>query len=480
MSDDWTGNAPAAIPSPTPPISPTLPPSGWAPPSSPAPMPVGGFAPPPDRWASPSTVAATGPAASGPTAPLGPPLASPAPPAAPAGPPIGPPISPPNGPRLGGSFVPGEASPNVTVVSQRRARPWLGGVALGALIGAVVASLAAGAIYVSSVETHELDTAPESRRTPVTIQGESLDIGALLDKVRPSVVSIQIDGFQGEAAGSGVVIDDQGTVLTNAHVVASAAGRSSISIAFHDGVVVPASLVGSFPDEDVALIRVDTPKQTTPAELGSSDALQVGDDVVAIGNALNLGSQPSVTKGIVSALNRELDAEGEQLSNLIQTDAAINPGNSGGPLVNAMGQVVGVNTAIIQNSQSVGFALSIDAVKPLIQQIADGKGTINADSPFLGVITENVSNQTPEIRERFGITVDRGAFVSEVEPGSAAERAGLAPGDVMTAIDGRAISTNSDVGDIIREKSPGDSISIEFERDGATSTVEAQLGRRGG
>ncbi|MFN8050453.1 MAG: trypsin-like peptidase domain-containing protein [Acidimicrobiales bacterium] len=355
---------------------------------------------------------------------------------------------------------------------------------VGALIGAVVASLVGGAIYVSSVKTRTstVVTAGSSTRPPVTIAGAPLDIGALLDKVKPSVVSIQISaGTSGEAAGSGIVVDDKGTVLTNAHVIAGAAGSSTaISIVFHDGDKRPATLVGSFPDQDVALVRTTEPKATTAADLGSSDQLQVGDDVIAIGNALNLGAQPSVTKGIVSALNRALSAEGEQLDHLIQTDAAINPGNSGGPLVNAYGQVVGMNTAIIQNSQSVGFALSIDAVKPLIQDIENGKGAVSGDSPFLGVVTTDLSDQSADVISQFRIQVDAGAFVADVQAGSAAQTAGLQPGDVITAIDGKKVDANEDVGADIRDRKPGDRITITYERDGSSRSADATLGRRGG
>lgn len=466
------------------------------------------FAPPSGAAGAPPAASATDAAWAAPSAPAGPPPAPAGPPPYLAGPagfgpppypspslggtdpaaPLGPPTVPPSGgppvAPIGGSFAPGPVRSAPPAGEPRRVRPWISGLAVGAVIGAVVASLVAGGIYVASVKTGgtvDVVDQPVSR-TPVTIKGEVLDIGALLDKVRPSVVSIQIDGgMSGEAAGSGIVIDDQGTVLTNAHVVAGAAGSSTaIHIAFSDGEVVPATLVGSFPDQDVALVKTTTAKKTSPAELGSSDALQVGDDVVAIGNALNLGAQPSVTKGIVSALNRELSAEGEELENLIQTDAAINPGNSGGPLVNSYGQVVGINTAIIQNSQSVGFALSIDSVKPLIKDIEDGKGTIDGDSPFLGVETMKVADQSEEILQRFQISVDDGAFVSDVQPGSAADKAGLQPGDVVVSIDGAGVASPSDVGAAIQGKAPGDTISIEIQRQGEAKTLSAALGRRGG
>ena len=464
MSNQFNAPPPHA-PNGEPSASPFAPPSG---PAAPVTAPVPPTSPPPYLGVGSPFAPPTPTGSSSGGFPSGPPSASQPP-------------SPPTGP-LPRAFAPGPPSqPNDDVPPRRT---WLGGVALGALVGAVVASLVAGAIYVSSVKTGGTVVTSDGRttRAPVTIKGGTLDIGALLDKARPSVVSIKIDGgISGEAAGSGIVIDDQGTVLTNAHVIAGAAGSSTaISIAFFDGDVQPATLVGSFPDQDVALVKTTAVKRTVPAELGSSDDLQVGDDVIAIGNALNLGAQPSVTKGIVSALNRELSAEGEQLDHLIQTDAAINPGNSGGPLVNARGQVVGINTAIIQNSQSVGFALSIDAVKPLIKDIEDGKGTVDGDSPFLGIETVNVSDQPAEILQRFGIDVDAGAFVSDVQAGSAASKAGLQPGDVILSIDGKEVSTNSDVGAAISDKKPGDTISIVIQRQGAKQTLSATLGRRGG
>ena len=191
------------------------------------------------------------------------------------------------------------------------------------------------------------------------------------------------------SAGSGVIISDDGLVLTNAHVVSSPA---NLQVTLYDGRSEQADLVGSLPDTDMALIRLRDASNVTPAELGASADVRVGDDVVAIGNALNLGGPPSVTKGIVSATDRTIEAENVTLRHLIQTDAAINPGNSGGPLLNAAGQVVGINTAIISDAQNIGFAIAIDSLKPLIQDIKDGKGTITPDSAFLGVSTQDLSD----------------------------------------------------------------------------------------
>ena len=410
-----------------------------------------------------------------------------APPSGPEEPPTSPPLyrtgtQGPLGPLTVAPTSTGDPAP---AEKHKKSRPWWGALVLGALVGAMVASIVSGAIYTASRDndprTTVAATTLDDRPTP-TVAGEPLDIGAILELVRPSVVTIRINGgVDGEAAGSGIVIDNQGTVLTNAHVISGADGRAaSINIGFSDGDVRPATLVGSFPGDDVALIRITEPKETVAATFGSAEALKVGEDVIAIGNALNLGAQPSVTKGIVSALNRSLSAEGITLENLIQTDAAINPGNSGGPLVNSYGQVVGVNTAIIQNSQSVGFALSIDVVQNLIRDIQDGKADIDGNSAYLGIETLDAADLTDEVRARYRISTDVGAFVTTVVEGKAAARAGLAAGDVIVEVDGVEVTQNTDVRTAIRSRKPGDTIEIVIERQGERATVQATLDRRGG
>jgi putative serine protease PepD len=342
---------------------------------------------------------------------------------------------------------------------------------VGAVVGAVVAATAVVVLD---------DDDPAGGRPASVIpaaDGAAMDIRAVLDAVQASVVTIEVDGgiaagpFEG--AGSGVVISDDGLVLTNAHVINGAAG---ITVRSFTGQETGATLVGSFPDDDIALVRVDDPAGLEPAVLGDSSALQVGDEVVAIGNALDLTGQPTVTRGIVSALERQIDGGGISLSNLIQTDAAINPGNSGGPLVAADGTVVGINTAIISDAQNVGFAIAIDAIEPLIEELEAGNGEITADTGFLGVETVDLDAVAPEVLERFGVELDEGAFVTSVAEGTAAQTAGLAEGDVIVAVDGEEVTSSVEVRDAIRSHSAGETVVVRIVRDGEEQELRATLG----
>jgi S1-C subfamily serine protease len=259
-------------------------------------------------------------------------------------------------------------------------------------------------------------------------------------------------------------------VLTNAHVVR---GASSITVSLQNGASLEGDVVGAIRAADVALVQIDPGNQRlSPVRLGSSDALRVGDDVVAVGNALNLGEAPTVTSGIVSATDRSVPAQdGVTLRDLVQTDAAINPGNSGGPLVDASGAVIGVNTAIAQGAENIGFAIAIDAVKPLIEDIRAGS------VPFLGVATLDLDGIDRDVRENLG--ADReGALVSEVEPGSGAEAAGLRPRDLIVRIDGEAVTNSADVRALVAAADPGDTVEIRYVRDGDEHTASATLGSR--
>lgn len=361
---------------------------------------------------------------------------------------------------------------------------------VGGIVGAVVAALiASGLVLVTSDEDVEA-VGPGSTTTaagPSVAPGERLDIQQILEAAEPSVVAINT-GFNAQpgatGAGTGFVIDETGLIVTNAHVIE---GADEISVTFFDGSAIGAELVGSFPGEDVAMVRVEGKEDLRAAVLGSSDDLRVGEDVVAIGNALGLGGKPTVTTGIVSAKDRSISGDTEDggtiaLDNLIQTDAAINPGNSGGPLLNAAGEVVGINTAVIPGAANIGFALAIDSLKPLIEDLRDGDGEVNPEQAVLGTSTVEVTSPDipPELLEQFGVTGMEGLLVSEVLPDSGAEEAGLEPGDVILEADGQTTDTNEVLSEVVRAKAPGDVVSISFERRGEADVIDATLKRRGG
>jgi serine protease Do len=354
-----------------------------------------------------------------------------------------------------------------------RRRLW--GVALAsALVGALVAVAVTAAVLVAA----EDDDAPA--RAAITTSEGGMDVQGILEEVEESVVTIETSGVTSggafDGAGTGVLLSADGLVVTNAHVIAQSGG---IRVRTFDGATVDASLVGSEPSADLAVIRIEGASDLAPAALGSSASLVVGEPVIAIGNALNLGGQPSVTTGIVSAVNRTLEGPDGMLSDLIQTDAAINPGNSGGPLVDSTGAVVGINTAIIEDSQNIGFAIAIDRAKPIIDRIQAGGGEITPDTPRLGVTTVGVETVEDEVKDRLGITAEEGAFVYDVLPGSGAETAGIVQGDVILAIDGERVTSNARLGELIGEHAPGDSVEVRIEREGEEQTLTAELGRQG-
>jgi putative serine protease PepD len=307
---------------------------------------------------------------------------------------------------------------------------------------------------------------------------EIVDVRKVLDIAQPSVVTITTGGSNSifGGAGSGVVISEDGLILTNAHVVASTGGK--ISVRFHDGAVAVATIVGASKKDDIALLQADR-TGLTPATLGSSANLRVGDDVVAIGNALGLGDEPSVTKGIVSAKNRSINDGTVALGNLIQTDAAINPGNSGGPLVNAAGEVVGINTAIIEGAQSVGFSIAIDQVEVLIDTLKAGGGDIDPDQAVLGIASVTVDGDLDAaLRDEYGVTANQGALITAVDADSAASDAGLLEGDVIIEADGEPVVDNGDITSRVQSHQKGDSMTIVIERDGRRRSFDVTLGPR--
>jgi serine protease Do len=345
----------------------------------------------------------------------------------------------------------------------RRPGGWSGLLA-AALVGAVVAA----AVTAVALSDDDDATAPVAG-------GDASDVQAVLDKVQDSVVTIQTSGYaQGsvfEGAGTGVVLSEDGLVLTNAHVVADSA---DISVRLFDGSQHDATLVGSATDSDLALIQVEGAGPLHAATLGSSGDLEVGEPVIAIGNALNLGGLPSVTTGIVSAVDRTISSPEGSLSGLIQTDAAINVGNSGGPLVDADGEVVGINTAILQDTQNLGFAIDIDSARPVIDDLKAGGGD-DGERPLLGVSTRDVGSIDDATLAQLGVESDDGAFVVQVTPGTGADEAGIEAGDVIVALDGEAVTSSDELGEAVSGHEVGDVVDVTVERQGQETTLSAEL-----
>jgi putative serine protease PepD len=364
-------------------------------------------------------------------------------------------------------------------------RGWSGRRLAAILAVTAVAGGLAGGGLVAALDDGP-STAPSKR--VVSVIAKPRDVHGIIAKVEPGVVAIRTEAFDPRdlfrqfpqrGAGTGMVISADGEVLTNAHVVPE--GSASIKVTL-DGErdARDADLIGRDPQHDVALVKIRGAKALRTVELGDSGKLLVGDDVVAIGNALALPGGPTVTEGIVSALDRELDAgNGQTLTNLIQTDAAINPGNSGGPLVNADGLVVGINTAVIQSTgnelaQNIGFAIAINTVKPLLADLRSGR-QVAPSSTFLGVQSQTL---TPDIARQFGFSVDRGAIIAQVVPGSPAEQAGLRRGDVVVRFGDKDIGTAENLVDAVRARKPGDRVEVAFRRGEEQRTVTVTLGSR--
>jgi serine protease Do len=267
--------------------------------------------------------------------------------------------------------------------------------------------------------------------------------------------------------GSGFVVDPRGFVLTNWHVVM---GAEQIKVTFSDERVFRAVLVGADPFTDLAVLRVEGGKLPV-LRLGVSAGLRVGETVVAIGSPLWIEGGPTVTAGVVSALGRSMEEPGLPiLHDLIQTDAAINPGNSGGPLLNRAGEVIGVNTALVPSAHGIGFAIAVDTVKPVLAAlIANGRVV----RPSLAVSAVSV---TPQVAYANDLPVDRGALITKVDPAGAGAAAGMEVGDIVTAVEGRAVRSLHDLHERLARQRAGAVVSIAVHRSGRRVALSAVLG----
>jgi putative serine protease PepD len=301
-------------------------------------------------------------------------------------------------------------------------------------------------------------TAP-SGSSAAPLSGAALDVKGILAKVEPSVVDIVASSRRETGEGTGIIISPDGYILTNAHVV-SGATKVSVSTS-SSSKALTATVVGADESHDVALIKIDGGSGLPAAELGRSADVKVGDDVVAIGNALGLRGDPTVTRGIVSALNRTVD----NLTGMIQTDAAINPGNSGGPLVNSAGQVIGINTAVAADgAQNIGFAIPIDKAKSLADRLKSGQGP--APTAFLGVSTTETSDGSA------------GALVVQLVAGGPAAKSGISVGDLIVSFDGKPVSSADTLSGLVQLRQPGDTVQVVVERNGSSRTVSVTLGTK--
>jgi len=323
-------------------------------------------------------------------------------------------------------------------------------------------------------------TVSAARRTPVVVVAHN---------VLPAVVNIQTEatirrreadpffdpfGFFGgrentyrtQSLGSGFVWSSDGIIVTNNHVVE---GASSITVNFNDGTQLKAKLIGVDPDSDVAVLRVAV-KNIATAPIGTSSDLMIGETVVAVGNPFGLSG--TVTTGVVSALGRSVPSkeQGRTYTDFIQTDASINPGNSGGPLLNIEGKVVGINTAIYANAQGIGFAIPVDRAKKVIQDLLQFGQVHNA---WIGAVT---STLTPEEAKRTGARVQRGALVARVFGGSPAQVAGLQPGDVITAVNGRAVDSRESFSTMTATVTSGQPVELTVSRKGNAQKVTVRPG----
>ena len=358
------------------------------------------------------------------------------------------------------------------------------------LVAALLGGLVGGGLV--AIATRDTGDGPRVTFAPGTnlkLRNGALDIQGVLAKAEPAVVSIETDGFvrqQGffgstvqrvRGAGTGMVISSDGEILTNNHVIE---GAQQIRVTFSGSSEArDADLVGADPASDVAIVKVRNASGLRTVTLGKSSELEVGDDVVAIGNALALVGGNTVTRGIVSALERSVDDPSENLRHLIQTDAAINSGNSGGPLVDARGEVIGMNTIVIRASgsgapvESIGFAIAIDSIKPLIERLR--KGEAAPGQPFIGVSAVDL---TDDLKSELGVPVDEGAVVQDVTEGSPSENAGLRIGDVITRFDRKAIKSASDLVSAARASDPGKKVKVTFYRGDSKRDTELTVGSR--
>ncbi len=363
---------------------------------------------------------------------------------------------------------------------------------LGLMLGAVGGGVAGGLVATNAIRA-ELNSKSASSTTTAAVpvmpvasssSNDSNTAVAAVQKVQPAVVTVintmppqRTFGFFGQSttqqptsSGSGVIISPQGYIVTNNHVVD---GYQSLEVIYADGSKVPATLVGTDQYADVAVIKVEG-QVPAVAQLGDSNNVRIGETVIAIGSALG-DFKNTVTQGVISAVGRSLDTgDGFSLENMLQTDAAINHGNSGGPLINLAGQVIGINTAIVRGSsfsgdvaEGLGFSIPSSTVSEIASQLIS-QGYF--ERPFLGIRWQAI---TPEIAKANGLPMDWGVYVQFVEANSAADKAGLQTGDIVTKIGQYDIDDTNTFFSVLNRHKVGETVDLKVWRDGQTIDLQA-------
>jgi putative serine protease PepD len=370
---------------------------------------------------------------------------------------------------------------------------------VAALIGGAVGAGIAEAVGTGSTPTGTASIKVGSASPGPALAGNA-SIPAIVKQILPEVVSIDAKGPASSSAeglfgsvgggtqedqGTGMIISTDGEVITNNHVIA---GATTITVTLYGQTkALPTTLIGADPSSDVALLKIDSPPSNLQAiTFGDSQQLEVGDAVIAVGNALGLSAgTPTVTSGIVSATGRTVqagDSSGETtetLTNIIQTDAAINSGNSGGALVDSAGQVIGMNTAVAASSegnapaQNIGFAIPASTIQGLLAQLRQG-GTTHASKAYIGV---EVEDDTSQIQKAYGFMPSKGAVVVSVESGSPADKAGIEQGDVIVSYNGKAVNSALNLTTDVQASAVGSTASITLWRGQSKKTISVTLGQ---
>jgi serine protease Do len=375
-------------------------------------------------------------------------------------------------------------SPHTTQPGERRSLGVVPVVTIALVTAIVSGSLSAAAVAnLLRPGSNGVTNEPTGSSVSQVHIDESSAVITAVARVMPAVVVIESrsnGGVLGGAngTGSGFIFDSNGWILTNKHVVE---GADEISVQLDDSRVFTGRVYGIDTLTDLAIVKIDA-TGLPAATLGSSEELQLGQLAIAIGNPLG-NFENTVTTGVVSGLGRQIQAgdstgtSSEQLNNLIQTDAAINPGNSGGPLINSAGQVIGINTAVNENAQGIGFAIPISVARPIAELALAGKPIAR---PWIGVYYKPVN---PQVAKDLGLSVDHGVLIDKpasgapaVFAGSPADKAGLQAGDVVVAVDGAAVDEDHDLSTRILPHVPGDSISLSVVRGGRTMEISVTLG----